>query len=525
MIPIFLILTALTVTAPVDSVVVYPRQVLVVRTATVAVTGSGELSFPGLPGALLDNTVRVRAPGLRIGEVQVRRGYLAEPTPEVRRLELRLQQVEDALKGLDNEAAVLAAKEQFLNSIKLGTPELIAKDLAQGKVAPESWRGALNFMADELARVNARAVTLARERAEQQRLVEAARQEYESARAAVENRKEVKLDYAAGTGSHEVQLSYVVPHAASWSPYYELRADPAGGKVDLSYYAKLEQRTGEDWSRVRVVLSTTTPVTGISAPAATPWYVSLYEAVTRGRTGTQKMARDVMAAPSVATGRMEAMIDEMEEAQPVETGISLVYVIPGRVSLASGEAAKKLGLANASLGAEFEYYVLPRLREQAFLTGRIENSSGFVLLPGQANTYVGGEYTGSTWLGTIAPQETTLLSFGTDERVKVKRELVKSFKSKAGMFGKTERMNYVYRTTVENFNPKPVSIKLIEQVPVSQQGEIKVNVSKVEPKPLEEEKDAGSYTWQPTIEPRGKFTVNIEFSVDYPAGRSVSGLY
>jgi uncharacterized protein (TIGR02231 family) len=522
-IAVLLVLQAMTVTAPVDSVVVYPQQVLVVRTASVNVNGSGELSFPGLPGGLVDNTVRVRAPGLRIGEVQVKAGYLAEPTPEVRRLELRLQQLEDAQQGFDNEVAVLAAKEQFLNSIKLGTPELIAKDLAQGKVAVESWRGALGFMADELARVKARGVALARERTEQQRLVEAARLEYQAALAAVENRKEVSFDYAAAAGSYQVELSYVVPHAASWSPYYELRADPAGGRVELYYYAKLEQRTGEDWSRVRVVLSTTTPVTGISAPAATPWYVSLYEVVTRRRVG--KAAAESRPAPTPGYGMLDAELGEAGDAMPVETGISLQYVIPGRVSLASGEAAKKLGLANANLGAEFEYYALPRLREQAFLTGRVENSSGFVLLPGQANTYVGGEYTGSTWLGTVAPQETTLLSFGTDERVKVKWELVKSFKSKAGMFGKSERMSYVYRTTVENFNSKPVSIKLIEQVPVSQQGEIKVNVSKVEPKPLEESKEAGSYTWQPTVEPRGRFTVNLEFSVDYPAGRSVSGLY
>ena len=59
---ILLLLQALSVSSRVDSVVVYPHQVLVVRNATVTVAGPGELVFPGLPGALDDNSVRVRAP-------------------------------------------------------------------------------------------------------------------------------------------------------------------------------------------------------------------------------------------------------------------------------------------------------------------------------------------------------------------------------------------------------------------------------------------------------------------------------
>jgi hypothetical protein len=83
----------------------------------------------------------------------------------------------------------------------------------------------------------------------------------------------------------------------------------------------------------------------------------------------------------------------------------------------------------------------------------------------------------------------------------------------------------VYKTTVENYNPKPVTIKVVEQVPVSQQGEIKVTVTKVEPKFLEEDKDKGTYTWKPTLEPKGKFVIDFEFSVEYPAGRQVQGLF
>ena len=236
-----------------------------------------------------------------------------------------------------------------------------------------------------------------------------------------------------------------------------------------------------------------------------------------------------MPAPGAAADEFRfgegSMAEKSEEIQAVETGISLQYAIPGRVSLKSGEQAKKLGLKQVNLPAEFEYYTLPRSGQQAYLTGKLVNTSDFVFLAGDGNTYVGDEYTGSTWLPNIASQESTLLSFGIDERVKVKRELVRSFKSKGGLFSKTEKTQFVYKTTVENYNPKAVTIKVVEQVPVSRQGEIKVSVTKVEPKFLEEDKDKGTYTWKPNVQTKGRFTIDFEFTVDYPAGRQVQGLF
>jgi len=520
---VLLLVTALSVTSRVDSVVIYPHQVLVVRTASVTVSGSGELAFPGFPGALDDNSVRIKAPGIRVGEVQVRRGYQAEPTSEVKRLQARMQELEDQARGLDDEAAVLKAKEEFLNSVKLGAPEIISKELQQGKVAIESWRGALAFVGDELAKVKARQVKLVREKTEMQKQLEAARQEYNDAKAAVENRKEVRFNYAADAGSYDLRISYVIANAASWSPYYELRANPGQSKVDVSYFAKLTQRSGEDWEDVKVVLSTTTPVLGVTPPQPYPWYLSLLEQV------VEVSSRKMMPAPGAAKALEDfdggAMAAPPEEIQPVENGISLQYAIPGRVSLKSGEQAKKLGLKQIALPAEFEYSTLPRSGQQAYLTGNLANTSDFVFLAGDGNTYVGDEYTGSTWLPNVAPQESTLLSFGIDERVKVKRELVKSFKSKGGLLSKTEKQSFVYRTTVENYISKPAVIKVVEQFPVSRQGEIKVSVTKVEPKFLEEDKNQGTYTWKPTIETRGKFTIDFEFTVEYPAGRQVQGLF
>lgn len=515
------LLLGMTVSSRIDTVVVYPNQVIVFRSAQVEIGGAEELVFAGLSGGLVDNSVRVRAPGLRIGEVQIKKGYLAEPTPDVRRLEQKVRLLEDSLKMMEDEGAVLKAKEEFLNSVKLGAPEIISKELQQGRVAPESWRGALGFLADELTRIKTRQLRLQREQEELKKRLEATRQELNSARALVENRKELRFTVEGEPGSYRIAFSYVLPRAAEWRPYYELRADPGKGMVSMSYYARLSQRTGEDWEDVRVILSTAAPSAEITPPEPEPWNLYLIEETFRAKAlpapGAQAEVMRSIAPPAEAVVPADVM--------PVETGISLRYVIPGKVSLKSGEEARKLSLTQISLPAEFAYYTLPRVREQVFLTGKVLNSTDFILLAGEGNTYVGDEFTGAIQMPAVAPQESVVLGFGVDERVKVRRELVKTFKSRVGLGGKTERVQFVYRTTVENYHPKPVKIRINEQVPVSQQREIKVTVTKIEPRYSEQDESRGLYIFEPEIRSGGRFEINLEYQVEYPAGRRVSGLF
>ena len=531
-----------SVESKIDSVVVYPNQVMVVRTASASVSGPGEIVFEDLPGALLDNSVRIKAPGMRIGEVQVKRGYIDEPTATVRGLKDRVEELERGLKELVNDQEVLKAKEEFLKSVTLGAPGLMSTELQQGKVSPEAWRSALSFVGRELAAVKDEMLDLEQARRDNQELLNAARQEYNAARAEVENRKDVSFSFAAPAGVYRVQLAYVIRGGANWVPYYELRAQPDKDKVGLTYYARLTQATGEDWDRVKVVLSTAKPALVVKAPEPTPWYLSLVDLYAyRARkqaeqrvmlsANQQKLDNGILATNEEFSGlpvfgegsRMEASAPPPVFVE--ETGISLQYVVPGRVSLKSGEPTKKLQLHEADLAVEFGYYCLPRVRAQAFLAGKMVNTTEFVILDGEANTYVGDEFTGTTWLDASAPQESTEVSFGIDERVKVSRELVKSYKTKGGLFTKNEKLQFWYKTTVENYHPEAIEIKLVELVPVSQQKEIKVAVSSVEPKQDELDKEKGLYTWTRVVEPRGKLELNVEFSVEYPAGKRVQGLF
>jgi len=512
-------LATVNVQSKIDSVIVFSDRAMIVRKAEVTLSGSEMIKFSDLTGMLDDNTVRVKSDGIKIGEVQVKRGYVDTPIGRVKELKDSISVYEDKQRNLDNESKVLEAKETFLNSVKLSSPELISKELETGKISPEAWRQALSFMADELTKVKTRQIEIDHKNEEVKIKLDALRKELSDIQAVIENQKEITLEVEAKTpGTYPIELSYVIPYAVSWVPYYELRAEPSSGNVEIDYFSKISQRTAEDWDRVKLILSTAAPAQFGVAPVPYPWYISLEE---------YKM---LQPAPGMMREGIQMEKNSYEvkadiRVQRIETGISLQYIIPGRISLKSGEPAKKITLYQAKIPAMFEYYALPKIQEVAYLKGKLKNSTDYVLLAGEANTYVGGEFTGHTYLQTIAPEESTEISFGTDERVKVKRELVKTFVSSGGFLSKREKKELVYKTTIENFHSCEISIKLIEQIPVSQHKDVEVKVTKIEPTGYEENKDLGTFTWQPKLTPEQKFVVNLNYYVEYPKGKNATGLY
>jgi uncharacterized protein (TIGR02231 family) len=520
-------LLALNVESTIDSVVVYPDQAMVIRVAHPSVSGSEQLVFPDLPGILDDNSVRLRAPGLKIGEVQVKPGYTAEPMPRVKQLEDSLKKLGRLDRQYTDEKTMLAAKQTFLNSVKLGGPELLSKELAAGRVDAGSWGAAISFLGDQLMAVSKRLAEIEELQSELGKIRYAVQLEREDVRARVENRKTVIADVIGGTsGRYDVTLSYQAPGSVSWEPYYELRASPTDENVALAYYVRMEQSTNEDWNGVNMALSTARPSAGGVAPEPRPWYLDLAEA--QGYILQQRRAnRQAYLANESGDQQLNRSVESvvMPQAIPVEAGISLQYAMPGKITLKSGEDAKKFFLHDEKMPAEFSYYAYPRIRTASYLRARLQNSSDFVFLAGSANTYVGDEFTGKTALPNIAPGESANPSFGIDDRMKVSHKRVRVFTAKTGLFGKRTRVELEFKTTVENYHNKPVTMTLVEQIPTSAHNDIKIGLTKLDVKGAVENKDNGTYTYTLEMKPQEKVVVNIGYFVEYPTQTKIAGLF
>jgi len=518
MIVMFCLLSVIAVNSRVDSVVLYSDRVMVSRIADVSLDHSTELSFDDLPGALDDISVRIKAEGLRVGEVQVKKGYIDKPHPIVKRLEDSLKVLQISTRQFADEISVLHEKEKFLQSIAVGGPELVSKEILTGKVAPESWRQGLRFMVDELIATKKRLAEIDRLRLELEKTVNAVTRELNDIKSTVGNRKSTVFDcHPDSPGNYRINISYAI-RGANWRTYYEVRANPSIKKIDLTYFSKIYQRTNEDWENVRLVLSTAKPGIGGTHPEPLPWFINSRakraEALYYQPTAVAEEAVAVKGVTAVA-----AVV-----TPPVEAGVSVWYPLPGRYTVRSGEPEKKIRLVEREFEGDFNYFVIPRVVQFAYLTGELQNKSDYLLLSGEASTYVGDDFTGRVEMPTIAPDESTKVTFGVDEKVRVVRDLKKSKVSQGGLFGSKTKHEFVYENSVKNFHDKEIECTIVDQIPVARDPELKVGSIKLEPKPTEEDKDLGIYYWRVPIAAGGEYRIKVSFTVEAPAGREIEGL-
>ncbi len=514
-----LFLYSLNVSTRIDSVIIYPDRALVSRAASVYLDKSIDLVFSDLPGLLDDHTVKIKSPGLKVGEVQVTKGYTKEPHPRVKELQLKIKELELRDRRLNDENAVLKEKEKFLVALATGANDVISKEIYTGKVAPQSWQQGLKFMVDGLLDTKARIVAIELEKNEIKELIEALQKELNDVRAIEENRKIISFDvHPEKPGTYAIRLEYLVA-GAHWRTYYELRANPSDQKILVAYHGKIAQRTAEDWDKVKIVLSTARPASG-QPPSYGPWYIYSYvPPMKSGRQEEYEMASQI-AAPKPVTGE----ISIPGEAPAIEAGMSIWYPLPGRHTLKSGEPEKKLLISESNLTAAFEYFMLPRIEQTAFSTGRMTNNSEYLFLAGDANTYVGDDYTGKTYLNSVAPGESTVVSFGVDERVKVNRKLIKSKVSSGGLFKSTKKYELSFENSIRNFHSKDITCMIVDQVPVSQNPDIKVSDIKFNPKPTEENKEQGIYYWRIDLAQGQEIKITVSFTVEAPEKVTIQNL-
>jgi uncharacterized protein (TIGR02231 family) len=221
---------------------------------------------------------------------------------------------------------------------------------------------------------------------------------------------------------------------------------------------------------------------------------------------------------------MMSGVCEVAAAPPVDTGIALVYPLPGRYTVRSGEPEKKLLVFEKQLNAEFEYFIMPKITEHAYSTGTFSNKTEHLFLAGDGNTYVGDDFTGSTYIETIVPDEKATISFGVDDRVKVERKTKKHKVVKAGLVKKVKKYEFAYENTITNYHKKAISCRVVDQVPVAEHPDIRIGEINIDPQPTKQEKDRGIYHWEITIPAGKKYVINTSFSVEVPYGAQVEGL-
>ncbi len=267
-------------------------------------------------------------------------------------------------------------------------------------------------------------------------------------------------------------FSYLIPDT-SWQMLYDVRASSDNRDITIVIFANIRQRTGEDWSGVKLALSTGMPVHAIQPLVARPWFLD----VPRDRYTVNGLARDeelsVMkrekAKMSSAAAGKKA--DILPEAELQEKGPYFEIGIPMEQTILSSSKYQRKYIKEYSFsersGIGFYYELVPEEVNTAFLKVKIANSTGLPWLAGEAQIFLENEFMGRSSIPFTPVGKSEELTLGTDSRISSKKELVKKFEDTSGLFGGRRRILYSYKITVENQLPKAAELMVVDALPVS----------------------------------------------------------
>lgn len=200
-----------------------------------------------------------------------------------------------------------------------------------------------------------------------------------------------------------------------------------------------------------------------------------------------------------------------------QTSVSYEIDIP--YNIPSSNEPSQVEINRITIPAIMRYRTVPAIEEAAFLTARISEWEQYNLLDGEANLYLDNQFMGRSVLETRFLEDTLTLSLGRDESIVIKRKRQREYEQKR-LWSNRTREERMWHTAIRNTKKEKIMLELLDQVPVSQTSDIKVEIIDISGAEIDEE--TGILTWNLEINPGETREVIVHYSVEYPRNRTVT---
>lgn len=203
---------------------------------------------------------------------------------------------------------------------------------------------------------------------------------------------------------------------------------------------------------------------------------------------------------------MSIPIQQVVNQTTVDFEINTPYTIK------SDNKSYSVDMAVYDLPADFQYYCVPKIDKSAFLMANIVDWEKYNLLEGEANIFFEDTYIGKTLLDVRYAGDTLQLSLGKDKSISVNREKVKEYTTKK-FIGNKKVESRVWKTTIRNNKNQKINLLVLDQVPISTNEDITVDIQEVSKGELTPSN--GEVKWKFSMEPGTKKEVELKYSVSY----------
>ncbi|MGI9405497.1 MAG: mucoidy inhibitor MuiA family protein, partial [Hyphomicrobiaceae bacterium] len=527
---------------------VFPRAAEVSRISEIKLpSGDHTVILRDLPARLLADSVRIEGEAtgeLEIGSVDTKRLLLPEDasaTAERRRIEQEIERLGDEQSALSDRIAAAEAQKTLIRNLAKLPEQPGPRDQAQGARSPADWAEISSLIARQMteAQREIREANVAMRKVQQQ--INDLQRELAGIPPRRIQRTEVRVNVSAASDlDATLTITYQVADA-SWVPIYEARLstgdDDTKPALELTRRARVSQRTGEEWKDVRLTLSTTQPRQGTSAPGVESLRVEF-----RPKLVPRKLQRkfsdelsEAMPSATViekesdsAVGGLAAAKPKRQrikrrEAQISEAPFQANYAIPGRHTIPTDGAVRRIEVDRIGFAPKLIVRAVPRKRTAAYLYTELKIPEGQRLLPGAASLFRDGVFVGRGALPTLTSGETHEMGFGQDDTVRVEHVTLTQKTGESGIISTNKTDTRQFRTTITNGHKRAITVRVLDQLPVSGDEDIKAIMASGTTAPTIRDLDdkLGVLAWDFSLAPQAQKVINFGYRLAWPEGKEI----
>jgi uncharacterized protein (TIGR02231 family) len=516
----------------IDRVTVYRQGAVVTRAGEAAIpAGSNRLIVRGLPAAIDSKTLRVtvESGAVQLGGVEIAEinegNFVSEAERELRR---RIEDKNDQRVVVQDEIATAQTQLKLLDSLAAnpaGSPTRpatvdaanLASVLATMATSANAARKRVRDAALQLRIIDRELEKL---KADLEKIATHSKQSTE-VRVAIE---------ASAAASAKVAVAYTVADAG-WDWIYQARLDTGKKRISLDRQGSAHQGSGEDWKNVELTLTTALPAADVATPVLGSLLVDLqapepaeksrkFDALAQARAGASFPA----ASPAPAGDLQEiAVMTARRTAAASSTDYVAEYKIPSRVSLMADREPRLYPIAEDAFDVDLIARVVPSASHAAHLEAVFKYQEQLPIEAGQLELYRDGDYVGEADIPAFLPGAEVRMPFGSDERIRVAVRDEQAQSGQRGVINKQTVKETRQRFDVTSYHPTPITVEILDRIPVSKNSDIHVEILKgaTDPTVKDFQGKAGVFLWRLDAQPQKTLSVRHYYSLQYPAGRQL----
>ncbi|KAF1751407.1 hypothetical protein GCK72_017961 [Caenorhabditis remanei] len=345
----------------------------------------------------------------------------------------------------------------------------------------------------------------------------------------------------------ELDVIYQV-HNAGWSPSYDVRVDTEKPSMNITYFGKIRQHTGEDWTGAPLVLSTAQPCLGGKIPE-----LGTLEATFRVRhypsppqvMHMQTRSASLFGAASAPQPQCMTLGPPMEQmnvavaSEVTQNTLSTEFKILRDATIPHGTSDHKVTVGIVTLSPKLVHEAVPSKNAAAFLTASAINTSELAFLAGDSSVYLNNAFVAKSHLKNVSPGERFTCSLGVDTAIRVEYKPAKKYHEEGGYITKhsanvTEQTIAIKNTRSE----QPVLLTIKHHVPRSTDEKIRVKLVAPAAVPYDAEKatnesenaepsegakfnSSNNLEWTVKLAPNSSQDLIVKYVVEHPKDETV----